>query len=69
MFILRLQEFSPGSNGRMTTMGVYIRDLLLGQVRCYLNSDSPVLLAWLLFCGSPISPSSQMWIVLKLFCD
>lgn len=26
------QEFSPGSNGRMTTMGVYIRDLLLGQV-------------------------------------
>lgn len=29
------QEFSPGSNGRMTTMGVYIRDLLLGQV-CYL---------------------------------
>lgn len=27
------QEFSPGSNGRMTTMGVYIRDLLLGQVR------------------------------------
>ncbi|EPS57487.1 hypothetical protein M569_17330, partial [Genlisea aurea] len=25
------QEFSPGSNGRMTTMGVYIRDLLLGQ--------------------------------------
>lgn len=26
------QEFSPGSNGRMTTMGVYVRDLLLGQV-------------------------------------
>lgn len=25
------EEFSPGSNGRMTTMGVYIRDLLLGQ--------------------------------------
>ncbi|XP_023764685.1 pre-mRNA splicing factor SR-like 1 isoform X3 [Lactuca sativa] len=26
------EEFSPGSNGRMTTMGVYVRDLLLGQV-------------------------------------
>ncbi|KAK6932376.1 hypothetical protein RJ641_002000 [Dillenia turbinata] len=26
-----LQEFSPGSNGRMTTMGVYVRELLLGQ--------------------------------------
>ncbi|KAK4278065.1 hypothetical protein QN277_015962 [Acacia crassicarpa] len=25
------EEFSPGSNGRMTTMGVYVRDLLLGQ--------------------------------------
>ncbi|WOL14190.1 hypothetical protein Cni_G22970 [Canna indica] len=25
------EEFSPGSNGRLTTMGVYVRDLLLGQ--------------------------------------
>ncbi|GLT28761.1 hypothetical protein SLA2020_036690 [Shorea laevis] len=25
------EEFSPGSNGRRTTMGVYVRDLLLGQ--------------------------------------
>ncbi|KAL9259231.1 Pre-mRNA splicing factor SR-like 1-like protein [Drosera capensis] len=25
------EEFSPGSNGKMTTMGVYLRDLLLGQ--------------------------------------
>uniref|UniRef100_A0A7N1A2Y2 Pre-mRNA-splicing factor 38 n=1 Tax=Kalanchoe fedtschenkoi TaxID=63787 RepID=A0A7N1A2Y2_KALFE len=25
------EEFSPSSSGRMTTMGVYIRDLLLGQ--------------------------------------
>lgn len=25
------EEFAPGSNGRMTTMGVYVRDLLLGQ--------------------------------------
>ncbi|BBG92726.1 PRP38 family protein [Prunus dulcis] len=25
------EEFSPGSNGRTTTMGVYVRDLLLGQ--------------------------------------
>ncbi|XP_073278015.1 pre-mRNA splicing factor SR-like 1 isoform X2 [Primulina huaijiensis] len=25
------EEFSPGSNGRMTTMCVYVRDLLLGQ--------------------------------------
>ncbi|GAB2224828.1 hypothetical protein Droror1_Dr00005605 [Drosera rotundifolia] len=25
------EEFSPGSNGKMTTMGVYVRDLLLGQ--------------------------------------
>lgn len=25
------EEFSPGSDGRMTTMGVYVRDLLLGQ--------------------------------------
>lgn len=30
--VICIQEFSPGSNGRMTTMGVYIRDLLLGQV-------------------------------------
>lgn len=30
---LFFQEFSPGSSGRMTTMGVYVRDLLLGQVR------------------------------------
>lgn len=28
------QEFSPGSNGRKCTMGVYVRDLLLGQVSC-----------------------------------
>ncbi|KAK3020044.1 hypothetical protein RJ639_003357 [Escallonia herrerae] len=25
------EEFAPGSSGRMTTMGVYLRDLLLGQ--------------------------------------
>ncbi|KAF3341570.1 Pre-mRNA-splicing factor 38B [Carex littledalei] len=25
------EEFSPGSNGKMTTMGVYVRDLVLGQ--------------------------------------
>ncbi len=25
------EEFAPGSNGRMTTMGVYVRDLLLNQ--------------------------------------
>ncbi|GAB4827281.1 suppressor of rad53 null lethality [Ancistrocladus abbreviatus] len=25
------EEFSPGSSGKMTTMGVYVRDLLLGQ--------------------------------------
>ncbi|XP_009775042.1 pre-mRNA splicing factor SR-like 1 [Nicotiana sylvestris] len=25
------EEFSPGSSGRMTTMGVYVRDLFLGQ--------------------------------------
>ncbi|KAI3778339.1 hypothetical protein L2E82_07567 [Cichorium intybus] len=25
------EEFAPRSNGRMTTMGVYVRDLLLGQ--------------------------------------
>ncbi|KAJ6369478.1 hypothetical protein OIU76_027828 [Salix suchowensis] len=25
------EEFSPGTSGRMTTMGVYLRDLLLGQ--------------------------------------
>lgn len=31
------QEFSPGSNGRNTTMGVYVRDLILGQV-CFLTS-------------------------------
>ncbi|XP_027179214.1 pre-mRNA splicing factor SR-like 1 isoform X1 [Coffea eugenioides] len=30
-FIKDDEEFAPGSNGRMTTMGVYIRDLLLGQ--------------------------------------
>ncbi|XP_019055933.1 PREDICTED: pre-mRNA-splicing factor 38B-like isoform X3 [Nelumbo nucifera] len=29
------EEFSPGSNGRVTTMGVYIRDLLLGQAAFY----------------------------------
>lgn len=27
-----LQEFSPGSSGKMSTMGAYVRDLLLGQV-------------------------------------
>lgn len=32
-----MQEFSPGSSGRMTTMGVYVRDLILGQV-CFLTS-------------------------------
>lgn len=25
------EEFAPGSNGRKTTMGVYVRDLILGQ--------------------------------------
>lgn len=30
--LILFQEFSPGSNGRMTTMGLYVRDLLLGQV-------------------------------------
>ncbi|KAL8137556.1 hypothetical protein V2J09_003557 [Rumex salicifolius] len=25
------EEFSPGSSGKMTTMGLYVRDLLLGQ--------------------------------------
>lgn len=34
---LSIQEFSPGSNGRMTTMGVYVRDLLLGQVSFLLS--------------------------------
>ena len=29
---LLFQEFAPGSNGKSTTMGVYVRDLLLGQV-------------------------------------
>jgi hypothetical protein len=32
IFVFLFQKFSPGSNGRMTTMGVYVRDLLLGQV-------------------------------------
>lgn len=32
IFVFPFQKFSPGSNGRMTTMGVYVRDLLLGQV-------------------------------------
>lgn len=31
-FFKFIQEFSPGSNGKMTTMGVYVRDLVLGQV-------------------------------------
>ncbi|CAL5050794.1 unnamed protein product [Urochloa decumbens] len=31
------EEFSPGSNGKMTTMGVYVRDLLLGQVTGHLE--------------------------------
>ncbi|KAJ6926293.1 hypothetical protein NC651_010654 [Populus alba x Populus x berolinensis] len=26
------EEFSPGSGGRKTTIGIYVRDLLLGQV-------------------------------------
>ncbi|XP_021297910.1 pre-mRNA splicing factor SR-like 1 isoform X3 [Herrania umbratica] len=34
------EEFPPGSNGRMTTMGVYVRDLLLGQAECMLFFDS-----------------------------
>ncbi|GFQ06896.1 pre-mRNA-splicing factor 38b [Phtheirospermum japonicum] len=29
--MIPVKEFSPGSSGRMTTMGVYVRDLLLGQ--------------------------------------
>ncbi|VAH03063.1 unnamed protein product [Triticum turgidum subsp. durum] len=33
------EEFSPGSNGRMTTMGVYVRDLILGQY--YFDSILP----------------------------
>uniref|UniRef100_A0A452Y4X1 Pre-mRNA-splicing factor 38 n=1 Tax=Aegilops tauschii subsp. strangulata TaxID=200361 RepID=A0A452Y4X1_AEGTS len=37
------EEFSPGSNGRMTTMGVYVRDLILGQVcissSCFQNKN------------------------------
>ena len=32
-FLFIFQEFSPGTSGRKTTMGVYVRDLLLGQVR------------------------------------
>jgi hypothetical protein len=31
-----VQKFTPGSNQRETTMGVYVRDLILGQV-CSLN--------------------------------
>jgi hypothetical protein len=38
-YFFMMQEFSPGSNGRMTTMGVYVRDLILGQV-CILSSSS-----------------------------
>ncbi|KAJ6766763.1 PRP38 FAMILY PROTEIN [Salix purpurea] len=30
-FGIIFQEFSPGSSGRKTTMGIYVRDLLLGQ--------------------------------------
>ncbi|XP_020705859.1 pre-mRNA splicing factor SR-like 1 isoform X2 [Dendrobium catenatum] len=37
------EEFSPGSNGRTTTMGVYVRDLLLGQ--------NTVPWKWLLLCS------------------
>lgn len=37
MFLTSVQEFSPGSNGRMATMGVYVRDLLLGQVSLLLS--------------------------------
>ncbi|RLN28197.1 uncharacterized protein C2845_PM05G25380 [Panicum miliaceum] len=33
------EEFSPGSNGRVTTMGVYVRDLILGQY--YFDSFLP----------------------------
>ncbi|XP_050946228.1 pre-mRNA splicing factor SR-like 1 isoform X3 [Cucumis melo] len=36
------EEFSPGSHGRMTTMGVYVRDLLLGQVSITLTPFSHV---------------------------
>ncbi|XP_039008715.1 pre-mRNA splicing factor SR-like 1 isoform X2 [Hibiscus syriacus] len=32
------EEFSPGSSGRTTTMGVYVRDLLLGQRQCRPNA-------------------------------
>lgn len=34
------EEFSPGSNGKMTTMGVYVRDVILGQV--YLLNCAPI---------------------------
>lgn len=33
------REFSPGSNGRFITMGVYVRDLILGQY--YFDSMLP----------------------------
>ncbi|XP_024448228.1 pre-mRNA splicing factor SR-like 1 isoform X2 [Populus trichocarpa] len=49
------EEFSPGTSGRKTTMGVYVRDLLLGQVSTTLIPFSPVFL--FLSCGR----SHRIW--------
>ncbi|XP_059309391.1 pre-mRNA splicing factor SR-like 1 isoform X3 [Lycium ferocissimum] len=38
------EEFSPGSSGKMTTMGVYVRDLFLGQVSIILTHYYPAFL-------------------------
>lgn len=50
-----MQEFSPGSNGRMTTMGVYVRDLILGQVcissSCFQNKNKCTCLSDIFFAG------------------
>ncbi|XP_051180650.1 pre-mRNA splicing factor SR-like 1 isoform X5 [Lolium perenne] len=55
------EEFSPGSNGRMTTMGVYVRDLILGQcliLRLLSLSSETMPTNWTIFLVSTTSTVS-----------
>ncbi|XP_027772138.1 pre-mRNA splicing factor SR-like 1 isoform X4 [Solanum pennellii] len=51
------EEFSPGSSGQMTTMGVYVRDLFLGQVSIILTHYYPAFL--FLSCGRQLPLSKK----------
>ncbi|XP_051180644.1 pre-mRNA splicing factor SR-like 1 isoform X4 [Lolium perenne] len=59
------EEFSPGSNGRMTTMGVYVRDLILGQLILQFSCEVDFYTTWDYF-------SMILWLQIsltRLFCS